>query len=210
MIPKSMILIFHQFKNFSIWWIPQIFMVPRWKGENCKNHLEVFRPGLELDDTIPSDVTHWTSLHLRAQAGHVIHPSQRFGGEFGNEIGKRDIVSFSALMWDKIGIRLLVGLILVYTDQWSVMAHKSPTDLQKFSSGAIFNSKKWVPYREKSIKGMPDYQNLNQDLLLLLISLIFKNNDDPNPEISSSDLGLNWLWNNVETNFDPDLAKSDI
>ena len=146
-------------------------MVPRWKGENCKNHLEVFRPGLELDDTIPSDVTHWTSLHLRAQAGHVIHPGQRFGGEFGNEIGKGDIVSFSALMWDEIGKRLLVGLILVYTDQWSVMAHKSPTDLQKFSSGAIFNSKKWVPYREKSIKGMPDYQNFNQDLLFAVDNL---------------------------------------
>jgi len=141
-------------------------MVPRWKGENCKNHLEVFRPGLKLNDTIPCDVTHWTSLHLRAQAGHVIHPGQRFGGEFGNEIGKGNIVSFGALMWNEIGIWLLVGLILVYTDQWSVMAHKSPTDLQKFSPGAIFNFKKWVPYWVKSIKGMSDYQNFNQDLQL--------------------------------------------
>ena len=50
----------------------------------------------------------------------MIHPGQSFGGEFDNEIGKRDVVSFSTLMWYEIGIRLLVGLSWYY---WLILTN---------------------------------------------------------------------------------------
>ena len=77
------------------------------KGKYRKSHLKVFCPGFELDNTVPCDVTYWTCFHLRAQTGNMIHPGQSFGGKFSNEIDKRNIVCFCALMWYKIGIWLL-------------------------------------------------------------------------------------------------------